>query len=169
MEFEAFSDDYVWQSSVSPSLSFGTTGRNYRIQRRTEYGIVLQRAISDTRRWIVFLFGLYNMLLWLWTIHLEQKSGLLKTWLAVMNRTRYFTQLRAWIIMCIKYTVDKCQSTSWPTTINNESIVGQHSIYTWLTSWLTLDQHSVDSQPRVDGLICINQKLVDSRPRVLEY
>ena len=45
VEFEAFSEDCVWQSSVSPSLSFGRTGKNsHRIQRRTEYGIVLQRA-----------------------------------------------------------------------------------------------------------------------------
>ena len=68
------------QSSESPSLSFGRTGRNsHGIQRRTEYGVVLQRTISDTRRWIAFLFGVYNMLLWLWTTHLEQKSWLLKT------------------------------------------------------------------------------------------
>ena len=68
------------QSSESPSLSFGRTGRNsHGIQRRSEYGVVLQRTISDTRRWIVFLFGVYNMLLWLWTTHLAQKSWLLKT------------------------------------------------------------------------------------------
>ena len=52
------------QSSDSPSLSFGRTGRNsHGIQRRFEYGVVLQRTISDTRIWIFFLLGVYNMLL----------------------------------------------------------------------------------------------------------
>ena len=67
------------KSSESPPLS---------IQRRTEYGFVLQRTISDTRSWIVFLFGLCNTLLWLWTTRLEQKSWLLKTTTLSVNHVQ---------------------------------------------------------------------------------
>ena len=49
-------------------------------------------------------------------------------------------------------------------TINNQSVFG-HSIDTWLTSWLNLDRCSVDSQPSVERLVCIDGKLVDSWPR----